>query len=194
MLIKHKLQEIHFKIVYFGPSMSGKTTNLEKIHSKIQPDLRSSMISIKTLEDRTLYFDFTQLSMKKINGLTPRFDIYTIPGQVQYKATRKIILQGVDGIVFVADSQISRIKDNIESYRDLKTILREMNISEHDCPLVIQSNKQDLENTLPPDILKKNLIGSDHISNYSAIAINGIGVFETLKDIIVQLGKKLVTL
>lgn len=174
--------------------MSGKTTNLEQIHSKIQPDLRSSMISIKTLEDRTLYFDFTQLSMNKINGLTPRFDIYTIPGQVQYKATRKIILQGVDGIVFVADSQISRIKDNIDSYRGLKWLLQEMNISEQDCPIVIQSNKQDLEDAMPPDILKKNLEQSDHISNYSAIAINGIGVFETLKDIIVQLGKKLVTL
>ncbi len=174
--------------------MSGKTTNLEQIHTKIQPDLRSSMISIKTLEDRTLYFDFTQLSMKKINGLTPRFDIYTIPGQVQYKATRKIILQGVDGIVFVADSQINRIKDNIESYRGLKSLLQEMNISEHDCPIVIQSNKQDLKDAMPPDILKKNFEESDHISNYSAIAINGIGVFETLKDIIVQLGKKLVTL
>jgi len=193
VLIKNKLQEIHFKIVYFGPSMSGKTTNLEKIHNKIHPDLRSSMISIKTHEDRTLYFDFTQLNMKKINGLTPRFNIYTIPGQIQYHATRKIILQGVDGIVFIADSQAQRLQDNIDCYYDLKKLLREMGVVDNQFPIVLQCNKQDLPDAITPDILRRQL-NHNGITCHRAIAIKEIGVFETLKEIIVKLGQKLTSI
>ena len=192
MLIKKKLKEIHFKVVYFGPSMSGKTTNLERIHRKINPDLRSSMISIKTFEDRTLYFDFTQLNMSKINGLTPKFDLYTIPGQPRYYATRKIILQGVDGVVFVADSDPCRLDDNIRSYNDLKHLLTELGKPVNKFPIILQCNKQDLPQAMAPEILKEQLESRD-IPNYAAVAIQNIGIFETLKEIIIRLGKEIIS-
>ena len=192
MLIKKRLQEIHFKVVYFGPSMSGKTTNLENIYKKIPPDMRSSIISIKTFDDRTLYFDFTQLNMGKINGFTPKFDLYTIPGQVSYRTTRKIIMQGVDGVIFVADSQPLRLKENIESYTDLKNILTELGKPVDEFPIIIQCNKQDLPNAMVPDILKRELESKD-IPNFGAIAINSIGILETLREIIIRLGNKMIS-
>lgn len=190
MIIKELLGEIHLKIVYFGPGLSGKTTNLEKIHREIGPGHCGSLTTIKTREDRTLFFDFMQLKIGKIYGLTPKFNIYTVPGQSYYKATRKLVLVGADGIVFVADSQANRMQDNIDSFNDLKQYTREMGKSFETMPVILQSNKQDLKPALTPEIVQEKL-SANGLPNFPAIAIQGKGVFETLREIIVRIGKSL---
>ena len=190
MVIKELLGEIHLKIVYFGPGLSGKTTNLEKIHHKLGPAICTNLTTIKTREDRTLFFDFMQIKIGKINGLTPKFNIYTVPGQSYYKATRQLVLVGVDGIVFVADSQRDRMQDNIESYNDLKQFLHEIGKSFEDIPVILQCNKQDIATALKPEFIQQQLAAND-ISCYPAIAIQGTGIFETLREIIVRIGKSL---
>ena len=192
MIIKELFGEIHLKIVYFGPGLSGKTTNLEKLHEKLGPACCGKLASIKTREDRTLYFDFMQLKIGKINGLTPKFNIYTVPGQTYYKATRQLVLVGVDGIVFVADSQLDRMDDNIKSFNDLKRFINEMGKTFNDIPVILQCNKQDLETALEPEDMQAKL-SANGMPNFSAIAIEGKGVFETLRDIIVRVGRKLET-
>ncbi|MBN1352513.1 gliding-motility protein MglA [candidate division KSB1 bacterium] len=188
MLIKELLGEIHLKIVYFGPGMSGKTTNLQVIHSKLNPASRGKLTVIKTREDRTLFFDFMQIKMGKIYGLTPKFNLYTVPGQSYYQVTRKLVLMGVDGVVFVADSQANRIRDNIESFNDLNSFLKKMGKSFESIPIILQCNKQDLASALKPEIIQKEL-SADDLSCYPARAIQSIGVFETLKEIIMRVGK-----
>lgn len=188
MLIKELLGEIHLKIVYFGPGMSGKTTNLQEIHSRINPSHRGRLTVIKTREDRTLFFDFMQLKTGKIYGLTPKFNLYTIPGQAYYQATRKLVLVGADGIVFVADSQAHRMQDNIDSFNDLKRFLKEMSKSFENIPIILQCNKQDLASALKPEIIRKEL-SANGFTCLPAVAIQNIGVFETLKEVIVRVGR-----
>jgi hypothetical protein len=190
MIIKELQGEVHLKIVYFGPALSGKTTNLEKIHEKISPKFRSDLTTIKTRDDRTLFFDFMQLNMGKINGLLPRFNLYTVPGQAYYQATRQLVLVGVDGIVFVADSQPDRMDDNIQAYFDLKKYLQEMEKSTNSIPVVLQCNKQDLDDAVLPEDIQKNL-AANGLHCIPSSALNGSGVIETLNQIISNVGRML---
>src|SRR5512135_2661399 len=128
MFINWSSREFNLKVVYYGPAMSGKTTNLEQIYQRMDPRRRSDLVSLKTSEDRTLFFDFLQLELGKIAGLTPKIQLYTVPGQVYYEATRKLVLNGADGVVFVADSQPNRLKDNVESWASLKAHLQAYNL------------------------------------------------------------------
>ncbi|MCI0513213.1 ADP-ribosylation factor-like protein [candidate division KSB1 bacterium] len=189
MLIKELLGELHLKIVYFGPGMSGKTTNLQKIHARIGSNHCGDLTSIKTREDRTLFFDFMQLKMGKIGGLTPKFNLYTVPGQTYYQATRKLVLSGVDGIVFVADSQAGRMSENIDSFNDLNRFLNSMGKSMLKVPVILQCNKQDLATAIKPDMIQRKLPGQWQ-GCFSAIATKEIGVFESFKEIIVRVGKQ----
>jgi mutual gliding-motility protein MglA len=183
MFINWALQEINLKIVYYGPGMSGKTTNLEYIHSKMDPSLAGELVSLKTKEDRTIFFDFLQLEVGRIKGKKPKFNLYTVPGQVYYASSRKVILNGVDGIVFVADSQKHRMDGNIETLLDLENNLREDGHSLDTFPWVIQYNKRDLPDIETIDNLQKRL-NYFSVPFYEAVGIKGNGVFDTLKAII----------
>ena len=185
MFINWALQEINLKIVYYGPGMCGKTTNLEYIHSKLDPSLTGELVTLKTKEDRTIFFDFMQIEVGRIKGKKPKFNLYTVPGQVYYASSRKIILNGVDGIVFVADSQKDRMEGNIETLLDLENNLMAMGHSLETFPWVIQYNKRDLPNTESLDILQKKL-NFFHVPHFESLAIKGTGVFDTLKSIINQ--------
>lgn len=183
MFINWALQEINLKIVYYGPGMSGKTTNLEYIHSKMDPSLAGELVSLKTKEDRTIFFDFLQLEVGRIKGKKPKFNLYTVPGQVYYASSRKVILNGVDGIVFVADSQKHRMDGNIETLLDLENNLREDGHSLDTFPWVIQYNKRDLPDIETVENLQKRL-NYFNVPYYEAVGIKGNGVFDTLKAII----------
>ncbi|KAB2881577.1 GTPase domain-containing protein [bacterium] len=183
MFINWALQEINLKIVYYGPGMSGKTTNLEYIHSKMDPSLAGELVSLKTKEDRTIFFDFLQLEVGRIKGKKPKFNLYTVPGQVYYASSRKVILNGVDGIVFVADSQKHRMDGNIETLLDLENNLREDGHSLDTFPWVIQYNKRDLPDIETVENLQKRL-NYFSVPYYEAVGIKGNGVFDTLKAII----------
>lgn len=183
MFINWQLRQINIKIVYYGPALSGKTTNLEQIHLKIDPSRRGDLVSLKTYEDRTLYFDFLQLELGKINGLTPKIQLYTVPGQAFYEASRRLVLRGADGVVFVADSSSNRVSDNIDSWVNMKKHLETLNIPIKDLPIVVQFNKQDLPNALPPALIQ-NMVGCQGYKSTPAVASAGQGVFDTLKAII----------
>ncbi len=183
MFINWQLHELNLKIVYYGPALSGKTTNLEQIHSRVDPKRRGDLISLKTHEDRTLYFDFLQLELGKISGLTPKLHLYTVPGQTYYESSRKLVLRGVDGVVFVADSTPDRFKHNLDSWQNLKTHLTELNMSFANLPLVVQFNKRDIPNAMHPASMQ-DLLHINGSPTFEAIAIQGHGVFDTLKAII----------
>lgn len=183
MFINWKLREINLKIVYYGPALSGKTTNLEYIHSKLRPELRGELISLKTREDRTIFFDFLQLEVGEIKGLKPKFNLYTVPGQVVYAASRKLVLQGADGVVFVADSQWHRLRDNMECMHSLDDNLRQLGYDPAHVPFIIQYNKRDLPNKAPIAILEARL-GRNGVPYIESVATRGVGVFDTLKMII----------
>jgi signal recognition particle receptor subunit beta len=183
MFINQKLGEIHLKIVYYGPSLSGKTTNLQYIHAHMNPSMRGDLISLKTREDRTIFFDFLQLELSSIRGLKPKFSLYTVPGQVYYAASRKLVLQGADGVVFVADSQRDRLDDNRGNLQSLKQYLRQMGHDPSKFPFVMQFNKQDLANIYSPEWLVAQL-GSNGLPYFGSVATQGRGVFDTLKTII----------
>jgi signal recognition particle receptor subunit beta len=183
MFINRRLGELNLKIVYWGPAMSGKTTNLEYIHANIDPGMRSELVSLKTREDRTLFFDFLQLEAGLVRGLKPKFNLYTVPGQVVYAASRKLILEGADGAVFVADSQADRLQANIDNLSGLASALARMGQNLSEFPLVLQCNKQDLDNALPPAALRGRL-GQDGVPCLGSVATRGTGVFATLKMII----------
>ncbi len=185
MMINWHSRELRLKIVYYGPAMSGKTTNLEQIHARIDPQHKSNLVSVKTSEERTLYFDFMQFELGKICGLTPNIQLYTVPGQEYYQASRRLVLRGADGVVFVADSDALRVNDNVESWHDMQHYLDELNPQPGNTPIVVQYNKRDLLNALAPEQLRSTL-GSTKIKGFEAIAIKGIGVFDTLKAIINQ--------
>ncbi|NOQ40036.1 MAG: gliding-motility protein MglA [Anaerolineales bacterium] len=183
MFINWKLREINLKIVYYGPSLSGKTTSLEYIHSRTNPERRGELISLKTREDRTLYFDYMQFEMGSISGLKPRFNIYTVPGQVYYRGTRKLVLKGVDGLVFVADSQVRRLHENVEAIKDLYEDLVELGFSPGELPIVLQCNKRDLPEIMPVQSIKEQLC-LNGIPTFESVALDGIGVLDGLKSIV----------
>jgi mutual gliding-motility protein MglA len=183
MFINWQLRQINLKVVYYGPALSGKTTNLEQIHARIDPTRRSDLVSLKTYEDRTLYFDFLQLELGKINGLTPKIQLYTVPGQAFYEASRRLVLRGADGVVFVADSGSNRINDNIESWQNMKKHLISLDLDQEHLPIVVQFNKQDLPNALPAAFMQ-NILNCQTNKNILSVANIGQGVFDTLKAII----------
>ncbi len=189
MFINWKLREINLKIVYYGPSLSGKTSSLQYIHQRTRPDRRGELISLKTREDRTLYFDFMQFEMGEISGLKPRFNIYTVPGQVYYRGTRKLVLKGVDGIVFVADSQTKRLQENVEAIRDLFEDLEDLGFEPDDVPLILQCNKRDLPEIMPVYTIKSSL-GLNGVPTFESVAVDGVGVLDGLKNIINQVVTK----
>ncbi len=175
-------KQLAAKIVYYGPGLSGKTTNLQVIYRKTHPKVRGELISLETGADRTLFFDLLPMEVGTLRDYKVRFQLYTVPGQVHYNETRKLVLKGVDGIVFVADSQKAVLDSNIESMENLAENLAYYNIKLEDVPLVIQYNKRDLPNILSIEELEKHL-NKRGVPYYEAIAIRGIGVFETLKGI-----------
>lgn len=182
MFINHKLGELNLKIVYYGPAYSGKTTNLEIVYQRTPSSQRSEMISLKTRGDRTLFFDYVQIELPKLYGLRPKFNLYTVPGQIEYTATRRSVLQGVDGIIFVADSQPARQNENVQSLIDLYTQLKAMNIAPGQISLVMQFNKRDTPNALPIETLREQLgLHKYQLPYYEAAALHGEGVLETLK-------------
>ena len=182
MFINWQLRELNLKVVYYGPALSGKTTNLEQIHSHTNPKQRGELVSLKTREDRTLYFDFLQLELGKISGLSPKIHLYTVPGQSYYEASRKLVLRGTDGVVFVADSNRNRVNENLESWENMKAHLISLNIPS-DLPLIVQLNKRDLPNAMSIPELRQNL-GLNGNPVFESIAVQGKGVFNTLKAII----------
>jgi signal recognition particle receptor subunit beta len=180
--INYSSREINCKIVYYGPGLCGKTTNLQWIYSKTNPDLKGKMISLATETERTLFFDFLPLALGQIRGFKTRFHLYTVPGQVFYDASRKLILKGVDGVVFVADSQIERMEANVESLENLRVNLSEQGYDLDRLPCVIQYNKRDLPNAAPMDEMRR-LLNPKSWPEYEACATKGTGVFETLKAV-----------
>jgi signal recognition particle receptor subunit beta len=179
--INYSSREINCKLVYYGPGLCGKTTNLKYIYEKTAADAKGKMISLATETERTLFFDFLPLSLGEIRGFKTRFHLYTVPGQVFYDASRKLILKGVDGVVFVADSQEERFEANVESHENLKANLREQGYDFDKIPLVLQYNKRDLPNAVSVDELKNALNPTGKIPDFEAAAQSGKGVFETLK-------------
>ncbi len=180
--INYAFKEISCKIVYYGPGLSGKTTNLQYVHQKIPPQTRGELISLATDQDRTLYFDFLPVNIGKVHGFSTKFQLYTVPGQVYYNATRKLVLRGVDGLVFVADSQKSKMDENLESFQNLVENLVEYGYSINKMPLVLQYNKRDLTPIIPVEDLQKAL-NPQKLPFYEAVAVRGVGVFDTLKCI-----------
>ncbi len=181
--INYSSREINCKIVYYGPGLGGKTTNLNFIYGRIKPDAKGKMISLATETERTLFFDFLPLSLGDIKGFKTRFHLYTVPGQIFYDASRKLILKGVDGIVFVADSQMERLDANLESYDNMKDNLDEQGYDLAKIPYVMQYNKRDLPNVVPVKELKDMLNGNGAL-DFESIASEGVGVFETLKSVV----------
>ena len=175
-------REINCKIVYYGPGLCGKTTNLQYIYERTNPDAKGKMISLATETDRTLFFDFLPLALGEIRGFKTRFYLYTVPGQVFYDASRKLILKGVDGVVFVADSQIARMEANQESLENLRTNLAEQGYSLDKIPYVIQYNKRDMPDIGTVEELRE-LLNPTNVPEFEACARTGQGVFETLKAV-----------
>jgi signal recognition particle receptor subunit beta len=180
--INYAFKEIISKVVYYGPGLSGKTTNLQYVFKKIPSDTRGELISLATDADRTLYFDFLPVNVGTIQGFATKFQLYTVPGQVYYNATRKLVLRGVDGLVFVADSQLSKMDENVESLQNLKDNLVEYGYDIDQIPMIIQYNKRDLPNIALIDELERTL-NPQGLPYFEAVAVTGEGVFKTLKAI-----------
>ncbi|MEW6052715.1 MAG: GTPase domain-containing protein [Nitrospirota bacterium] len=183
--INYSSREINCKIVYYGPGLCGKTTNLQYIYRRTNPDQKGKLISLATETERTLFFDFLPLALGDIKGFKIRFHLYTVPGQVFYAASRKLILKGVDGVVFVGDSQIERMDSNLESYEDLRINLNEQGYELEKLPFAIQYNKRDLPNVVPVAEMDK-LLNKRRVPYFEAVAVTGKGVFETLKAVAKQ--------
>lgn len=167
------------KIVYYGPGLCGKTTNLEYIHKRLAPDQKGRLTSLATQGERTLFFDLMPVKLGKVRGYDLTFQLYTVPGQVFYNASRKMVLKGLDGIVFVADSDPARAEANVESLRNLYENLRELHIDPDEVPLILQYNKRDLPVALSIEALQRDL-NYDGVPAYRAVAVRGVGVLETL--------------
>jgi len=189
--INFSIREINFKIVYYGPGLSGKTTNLKQIYQQVPAESKGDMVSLATEDERTLFFDFLPLDLGKVNGFKTRFHLYTVPGQVFYNSSRKLILRGVDGIVFVADSAQDRIRANAESLRNLRENLREYNLRLADVPHVIQVNKRDLPDAVPMEMLRQVLSPDGTIQMFEAVASEFQGVFEPLRAVSTMVLEKL---
>jgi signal recognition particle receptor subunit beta len=178
-MINYASREINCKIVYYGTGLGGKTTNLEYIYSRVNPDTKGKMISLATESERTLFFDFLPIDLGEVRGFKTRFHLYTVPGQVYYNASRRLILKGVDGIVFVADSQASRAEANIESMHNLYENLETYGYDLESIPFAIQYNKRDMPNILSSEELRAQ-INPMGVPDFEGVAIEGTGVFETL--------------
>ena len=178
-MINYASREINCKIVYYGTGLGGKTTNLEHIYSRVNPDTKGKMISLATETERTLFFDFLPIDLGEIRGFKTRFHLYTVPGQVYYNASRRLILKGVDGLVFVADSQATRAEANIESMHNLYDNLETYGYDLQTIPFAIQYNKRDMPNVLPVEELRAQ-INPMGVPDFEGVAIEGKGVFETL--------------
>jgi mutual gliding-motility protein MglA len=183
--INYSAREINCKIVYYGPGLGGKTTNLIYIYKKTSPDSKGKMISLATETERTLFFDFLPLALGNIRGFKVRFHLYTVPGQVFYDASRKLILRGVDGVVFVADSQVERMEANIESIDNLRKNLQDQSLNLDTIPFTIQYNKRDLPNVVPVEEMNR-VLNPKGAPFFEGVATVGKGVFETLKEVAKQ--------
>lgn len=181
--VNYASREINCKIVYYGPGLCGKTTNLQFIYKKTRPETKGKLITLATETERTLFFDFMPLSLGEIKGFKTRFHLYTVPGQIFYNASRKLVLKGVDGLVFVADSQVERMDANVESFDNMKINLEEQGYSLSQIPHVIQYNKRDLPDIVPLAEIKK-VLNEDGVPDFEAAASGGTGVFETFKSVI----------
>ena len=191
-LVNFTAREITCKIVYYGPGRSGKTTNLHYVYERVPETRRGRMVSLATQTDRTLFFDFLPIDLGQISGFSTRFQLYTVPGQVYYNATRRLVLQGADGVVFVGDSQARQLDENIESLQNLQGNLLEHGVDVRTMPLVMQYNKQDLPPELiltPPEL--DDALNFRSVPSFPADALHGTGVFETLKSISELVLKKL---
>ena len=183
-LVNFTTREITCKIVYYGPGRSGKTTNLHYIYGRVPESRRGRMVSLATQTDRTLFFDFLPIDLGQISGFTTRFQLYTVPGQVYYNATRRLVLQGADGVVFVADSQARQLDENLESLQNLQANLLEHGIDIRALPVVMQYNKQDLPRELILQLVElDDALNFRSVPSFPADALHGNGVFETLKAI-----------
>jgi len=182
VVVSYSGREINAKIVYYGPGLSGKTTNLEKIYDSVPESNRGRMVSMKTQTDRTLFFDLLPLDLGELSGMKTRFLLYTVPGQVYYNATRKLVLKGVDAVVFVADSSPDKMAENRESLTNLEQNLKSYGLDLKSIPWVIQFNKRDLPNAIPVDQMNKEL-NRWNVPTYEGQAANGTGVFETLRGV-----------
>jgi mutual gliding-motility protein MglA len=178
--VNYHSKEINCKIVYYGPGLGGKTTNIQYVYQKTSGESKGNIISLNTENERTLFFDFLPLDLGEIRGFKTRFHLYTVPGQVFYEASRKLILRGVDGIVFVADSQVEKMEANRESLKGLESNLLEQGYNIEKIPLVMQWNKRDLPNAIAVSDLETDL-NKWNCPSFEAQAMNGLGVFETLK-------------
>ncbi len=178
--INYQDKEIVFKIVYYGPGLSGKTTNLVHIHRALDKDQRGDIVILDTHEERTLFFDFFPLELGRIEGYAVRFNMYTVPGQVYYEASRRLILDGADGVVFVADSLDSRLEENLESFQMLQANLESFGLEWRAYPIVLQYNKRDLPNPLALGTIESRL-GLNGVPVFEAVATTGKGVFETIR-------------
>ncbi|MDB5097964.1 MAG: GTPase Rab/Ras family [Cyanobacteria bacterium RYN_339] len=179
-LINYANREINCKLVYYGTGLGGKTTNLEFIHKQVPPHVRGDMVSLATPTERTLYFDFLSLDLGSVQGFKTRFALYTVPGQEEYNASRKLILNGVDGIVFVADSGRDKFEENISSMRNMEENLAEYGLSLDEVPWVLQYNKRDIPGAVSVEELQAAL-NERGVPAFQAVAVNGAGVFDTLK-------------
>lgn len=182
MFINDKAKEINCKIVYFGPPLCGKSTSLRYLYEKVKDDSRGELISLSTLQDQTLYFDFVPISLGKHKNYHIRLHLYTVPGEVAYGSARKVIAKGVDGIVFLADSQLEKLEDNLHSMMELKEIVEETGAEFEQLPMVIQYNKRDLPSAVKVDELRK-LLNPQGCQEFETVAVNGQGVFEAFKAI-----------
>ena len=180
--VNYHTKEVNCKIVYYGPGLGGKTTNIQHVYKRTAGNNKGKMDTLNTENERTLFFDFLPLDLAEIRGFKTRMHLYTVPGQVIYEASRKLILRGVDGVVFVADSQVDKMEANLESFEGLKKNLLEQGYDIEKIPVVMQWNKRDLPNTASIQELEKKLNNYDFPS-FEASALNGEGVFETLKSI-----------
>ncbi len=178
--INYHSKEVNCKIVYYGPGLGGKTTNIQYVYKRTSGEEKGKMVSLNTDNERTIFFDFLPLDLGEIRGFKTRFHLYTVPGQVFYESSRKLILRGVDGIIFVADSQVERMEDNIASLDSLVSNLADHGYDINTLPLVFQWNKRDLSNVVPTEELN-DILNKYSAPHFSACAVKGEGVFETLK-------------
>jgi signal recognition particle receptor subunit beta len=181
-MINYASREINCKVVYYGSGLGGKTTNLEYVYSRVNPDTKGKMISLATETERTLFFDFLPIDLGEIRGFKTRFHLYTVPGQVYYNASRRLILKGVDGLIFVADSQRSRLEANIEAMHNLYENMESYGYDIETIPFVIQYNKRDLPDIMSPEELR-SVLNPMGVPDFEAVAIEGEGVFQTLSAV-----------
>ncbi len=180
--INEKQKEINCKVVYFGPPLCGKSTTLRAVYEQVKDSSKGDLISLSQTDDRTLFFDFVPLSLGKFKNYTIRLHLYTVPGEVGYTAARKLISKGVDGVVFMADSQLQKMEDNLRSFANLREILKNEGLDWKQVPMVIAYNKRDLPNAVPADELR-NLLNPNSVPDFETVAVTGQGVFDTLKAI-----------